>query len=278
MILSRRRIERDKPMISVLNVSAGYGDGAVVSGVSFEVSRGEIVAILGPSGCGKTTLFKVMTGLLHPMEGEVLIQGKRMVYSGAQDQEGLHRAIGVTFQSGALFSSLTLAENVALPLRLNTKLPEETIEQIVAMKLAQVGLSGYDGFLPAEISGGMKKRVAIARAMVMDPPILFLDEPSAGLDPVTSAKLDDTILEINRNLSTTMVVVTHELASIMAIADTAIMLDPEERTVIAQAAPMELKNSSDDPRVRDFFNRSPSGRDEVEAASYRQKAKPHEEE
>lgn len=238
-------------------MTAGYGDTVIVNGVSFDVQEGEIFSILGRSGCGKTTLFKVLMGLVEPLSGEVFIDGDRVVPVGDGTADRFLRKIGVLFQSGALFTSMTIAENVALPLRRQTRLPEETIEHIVRLKLTQVGLGGFEAHLPAELSGGMQKRAALARAMALDPKILFFDEPSAGLDPVTSAQLDRMILEINKSLGTTMIIVTHELASVLAIADRVIMLDRDERTIIAQGSPAELA-ASDDARVRDFFLRAPA--------------------
>ena len=246
------------PLVSVRNVAAGYGDETIIDGVSFDVAPGEIFAILGRSGCGKTTLFKVMMGLLEPYAGEVLIDGEQVVDVVGEAAEGVLRKIGVLFQSGALFTSMTLAENVAFPLRNHTDLSEATIGSLVRLKLSEVGLAGREGSLPAELSGGMRKRAALARAMALDPKILFFDEPSAGLDPVTSAELDEMILQINRSLNTTMVIVTHELPSILAVANRAIMLDREEKKIIAQGTPGDLA-SSEDPRVKSFFHRRPSG-------------------
>lgn len=245
------------PIIVVRNLSAGYGDEIIIRNVSFEVKSGEILAILGRSGCGKTTLFKAMVGLLDPTEGEVIIDGDKVVSVAEGGSERFLRKIGVLFQSGALFTSLSLAENVAVPLQQYTNLPDKTIEQLVVMKLAEVGLTGYERLLPSELSGGMQKRAALARAMAVDPKILFFDEPSAGLDPITSAGLDRTILKINATLGTTMILVTHELASIMTVAHRVIMLDPEEKGIIAEGRPDQLRDHSTDPRVRSFFNRSP---------------------
>ena len=241
------------------NLTAGYGDQIIVRNVSFDVWAGEVFGILGRSGCGKTTLFKAMIGLLKPMEGEIIIDGDRVLPVTEGRSERVLRKIGVLFQSGALFSSMTVAENVAVPMRQYTTLPEGTMEQIVSMKLEAVGLETCERLLPSELSGGMQKRAALARAMVLDPKILLFDEPSAGLDPVTSAGLDRTILKIKESLGTTIVTVTHELPSIFAIADRVIMLDPREGTVIAEGKPEDLRDNSDNARVRDFFLRSASG-------------------
>jgi len=247
-----------QPIISVRNLTAGYGDEIIVRNVSFEVLEGEVFAILGRSGCGKTTLFKALIGLLEPEGGEVIIDGDKVLPVSEGGSEGVLRKIGVLFQSGALFSSMTVAENVALPMKQYTTLPQSTIEQMVLMKLATVGLAGNERMLPSELSGGMQKRAALARAMALDPKILFFDEPSSGLDPVTSAALDRTVLRIKETLGTTIVVVTHELESIFTIADRVILLDRSEKNIVAQGHPLELKEQSGDPRVRDFFNRSAS--------------------
>ncbi len=253
---NRRKTVGSEPLISVRNVTAGYGDVIVINDVSFDVFAGEVVSILGRSGCGKTTLFKVMIGLLRPWSGEVFIDGEKMVPVEDGGSESVLRKIGVMFQSRALFSSMTVAENVALPLQLHTTLSKRTIERVVSIKLNEVGLTGFGEFLPTELSGGMQKRAALARAMALDPSILFFDEPSAGLDPVTSVTLDEAILAINKSLDTTMVIVTHELPSILKISDRAIMLDRDERRVIAQGPPAELMARSEDQRVKDFFNRT----------------------
>jgi phospholipid/cholesterol/gamma-HCH transport system ATP-binding protein len=248
----------------VKNLTVGYGDTVVLQDITFDVFHGEVFAILGRSGCGKSTLFKAMVGLIEPMKGEVFIDGVKVPPVLEGDSERVLRKTGVLFQSGALFSSMTVAENVAFPLKQYTNLAESLIEQLVVLKLADVGLSGREHFLPSELSGGMQKRAALARAMALDPRLLFFDEPSAGLDPVTSAELDQTILKIKSNLGTTIVIVTHELASIFAVADRVIMLDKDERTIVAEGRPRELKKSSHDQRVMDFFNRNPAN---VEAAN-----------
>lgn len=247
-------MEPKDTLISVRNLTMGYGNGVVVRDVSFDISEGDIFAILGRSGCGKTTLFKAIIGLLNPIEGEVFIDGDKVLPVLEGGSERVLRKIGVLFQSGALFSSMTVAENLAFPLRQYTSLPEELIEKIITMRLSEVGLEHAARMLPSELSGGMQKRAALARAMVLDPKILFFDEPSAGLDPVTSAELDNMILKINETLGTTIVLVTHELPSIFKIVQRAVMLDPEEKTVIADGKPSDLRKSQDS-RVRDFFTR-----------------------
>jgi phospholipid/cholesterol/gamma-HCH transport system ATP-binding protein len=242
------------PIISVRNLSAGYGDKPIFSNVSFDIYPGEIFAVMGRSGCGKTTLFKTLVGLLEPMSGEVFIDGEKVLSVSHGTATRLLRKIGVLFQSNALFSSMTLAENVAFPIRQYTTLPETTIGRLVLLKLSEVGLAGCEKLLPSELSGGMQKRAALARAMALDPKILFFDEPSAGLDPVTSRELDHTIEKINRTLGTTIVLVTHELQSVFAIARRVIMLDGAGKGIVAEGTPAELRERHDDPRVRDFFN------------------------
>ncbi|MEW6658324.1 MAG: ATP-binding cassette domain-containing protein [Thermodesulfobacteriota bacterium] len=245
------------PIISVDNLTARFGDNTIFQQVSFQVYPGEILVILGGSGCGKSTLLKHLIGLYQPAAGKVILNGIDMRTEEARELQQVKMGIGVLFQSGALFGSMTLSQNVGLPLQEYTGLSQEEIEEIVKMKLALVNLAGYGNHLPEEISGGMKKRAGLARAMALDPSVLFFDEPSAGLDPISAAELDILIKSINRGLGTTMVVVTHELESIFSIAHRVIMLDKSAQGIIAQGDPRELKEHSPDSRVTDFFNRKP---------------------
>ena len=231
-------------------LTIGWGDRVLMKDVNFEIHRGDIFVILGGSGCGKSTLLRHLVGLEVPKGGSIEIAG-----FGAPTSIVGAPPYGVMFQSGALFGSMTLAENVAVPLETWTDLDDATIDVIVRSRLQLVGLDGFDSFLPSEISGGMKKRAGIARALALDPPMLFLDEPSAGLDPITAVELDDLILTLSKSLGRSIVVVTHELASIFKIGSQCIMLDKQAQGVIAQGNPVELKEKSDDPRVKNFFNR-----------------------
>jgi phospholipid/cholesterol/gamma-HCH transport system ATP-binding protein len=246
------------PVIVVDRLTAGYGENIILEDVSLEVFPGEILVILGGSGCGKSTLMKQMIGIYQPFSGKVLINGIDINVADETAQGKLHRQIGVAFQAGALFGSMTLGENVALPLQEYTDLPEEEIGRIVKMKLGMVNLGGYENHLPEELSGGMQKRAGLARAMALDPRVLFFDEPSAGLDPVTAVEIDILIKNINAGMGITMVVVTHELQSIFNIAHRILMLDKDERGLIAEGDPRELQEHSEDPRVHNFFNRLPS--------------------
>jgi phospholipid/cholesterol/gamma-HCH transport system ATP-binding protein len=248
----------EQPIIVVRDLSVGYGDVPLLRDVSFDVRPGEIFVILGGSGSGKSTLLKNMVGLNEPMSGSVMIDGADIVTASGDERRAILRKIGVMYQSGALFGSMTLSENVRLPLEEYTDLTSREIELIARMKLSIVGLGLFTGHLPAEISGGMQKRAAIARAMALDPMILFLDEPSAGLDPITSAELDALIKRLSRNLGVTFVIVTHELASIYAIADRVIMLDRRTGGIVAEGDPRKLRDESTDPWVRQFFNREPA--------------------
>ena len=218
-----------KPVIVVDRLTAGYGENIILKDVSLKVFPGEILVILGGSGCGKSTLLKQMIGIYQPYSGKVLINGIDINMEDETEQRKLRRQIGVTFQAGALFGSMTLGENVALPLQEYTGLPEEEIDRIVKMKLGMVNLGGYENHLPEELSGGMQKRAGLARAMALDPRVLFFDEPSAGLDPVTAVEIDILIKSINAGMGITMVVVTHELQSIFTIAHRVLMLDKDER-------------------------------------------------
>jgi len=242
-------------VIDVMRISAHFHQNRVFENVTFQVYKGEIFVIVGESGCGKSTLLRSIIGLYRPDHGRVLIQGSDIVKADDETLMTVKRHIGVLFQSGALIGSMTLAENIALPLREHTDLPRDMIDRIVRMKLHLVQLSGYEDHLPSELSGGMKERAGIARAMALDPQILFLDELSAGLDPVTSAGLDKLVKDINAGMGTTMVIVSHELNSIMNIADRVIMLDKAAQGIIAEGDPREIKKSSADPRVYAFFNR-----------------------
>ena len=242
-------------IIQVKNLIARFHEHIILDRISFEVYQGEILVIVGESGCGKSTLLKHLIGLYHPPSGQVLIEGEDITTCDEVEFQKVLRKIGVLYQGSALLSSMTLSENVALPIQEYTDLPHDSIDTMVKMKLTLVNLDGYEHYLPSEISGGMKKRAALARAMALNPTILFFDEPSAGLDPLSSAELDNLIITINRNLGTTMVIVTHELHSIFAVAHRVIMLDARAKGIIAEGNPHELRDKSTNPFVRQFFNR-----------------------
>lgn len=242
-------------MIKVEGLTVRYGENTVLDNVGFEVNAGEIFVIMGGSGCGKSTLLKHVIGIEEPAEGKIWINGTDTSLLDEVELRNLHMGIGMLFQSAALFGSMTVGENVALPLTEFTTLARPDIESVVKMKLGMVELAGYDNHFPAELSGGMKKRAGIARAMALEPAMLFLDEPSAGLDPVTSAGLDLLIKKLNEGTGTTMVIVTHELETIFNIAHRIIMLDRDAKGIIAEGDPRKLKIESTDRRVTDFFNR-----------------------
>jgi phospholipid/cholesterol/gamma-HCH transport system ATP-binding protein len=240
-------------------MTLAYGDRVVLRDLNFTIERGKVFVIMGGSGCGKSTVLRHLIGLGEPASGEVLYGEESFTAAAPEERQRILRRIGVLYQSGALWSSMTLAENIGLPLGEFTDLGPEEIKQVAALKLALVGLRGFEDYYPAEISGGMQKRAGLARAIAMDPDVLFLDEPSAGLDPVSSRLLDELILELRDSLGATVVVVTHELASIFAIADDSIFLDAETRTAIAAGPPKELLARSTDPKVRRFLTRGADG-------------------
>ncbi|CAO3424431.1 ABC transporter ATP-binding protein [Azospirillum doebereinerae] len=247
------------PRILVRNLDMAFDGFVVQRDITFSVARGAIFVIMGDSGCGKSTMLKHMIGLIRPARGDVLYDGASF-WAGDLDQRmEASRRFGVLFQSGALWSSMTLAENVALPLGLHTTLGAREVAELVRLKLALVGLRGFEDYYPSEISGGMRKRAGLARAMALDPDILFLDEPSAGLDPLSSHRLDDLILELRDSLGSTVVIVTHELASIFAIADDSVFLDAETRTAIAHGNPRVLLDHAEHPKVREFLRRGEPG-------------------
>ena len=245
----------DSPAIEVTGLECGYDDRVLLKDVAFTVARGEIFFIIGGSGCGKSTLLRHLVGLRAPTAGTVKFFGQSFTDADTTARRALLKTFGMLFQSGALWSSLTLRKNVALPLEEYTTLAPREIEELATLKLAQVGLSGFEDYYPTEISGGMRKRAGLARALALDPAIVFFDEPSAGLDPVTSRKLDELIVQIRDTFGTTIVVVSHELASIFDIADRVIMLDRGTQGIIAEGPPRTLAAASRDPRVTEFLRR-----------------------
>jgi len=243
------------PEIQVTGLSIGYGTRVLMEDLNFEVKRGEIFFIMGGSGCGKSTLLKHLIGLYEPLRGDITLRGRSIVNATEEQRLEIMRTFGVTYQGGALFGSLTVAENVAMPLEEYTDLKRAEIAAVVEAKLGLVGLKGFGDFMPGELSGGMCKRAGLARALALDPTLLFFDEPSAGLDPVSSAELDRLILDLRDRLGATVVVISHELDSVMSIADRIIMLDKTRRGIIAAGDPRELRDGCDDPGVRRFLNR-----------------------
>lgn len=233
-----------------------YGDFVLMKDLTFDVNQGEIFVIMGGSGCGKSTLLRHLIGLKEPHTGDIYFGDVNFTQSDRAARDAVRRRIGVLFQSGALYSSLTLAENIGLPLEESLPdLPRGDVREVASLKLSLVGLAGFEDFYPSEISGGMRKRAGLARALALDPEILCIDEPSAGLDPISSKLLDELILQLRDSLGTTVVMVTHELASIFDIATTSLFLDVESRTMTAMGPPKELRDHSDDPEVREFLNR-----------------------
>jgi len=241
--------------ITVKNLKMTYDDFVVQKNLNFEIKRGEVFVVMGGSGCGKSTLLRHMIGLHKPAAGNIFYDKKNFWKADDDERNEIMRGFGVLYQSGALWSSMTLGENIELPLGEYTDLTPSEIKEVVSLKLSLVGLAGYEEFYPAELSGGMQKRAGLARAMALDPDILFFDEPSAGLDPVNARLLDELILELRDSLGATVVMVTHELASIFAVADNAVFLDPEKKTMTALGNPKKLLKSSKDPKVLNFLTR-----------------------
>lgn len=245
----------NKAIIDVQDLSVGYGDYVLLHDATYHVNRGDVFIIMGGSGCGKSSMLRVLTGLISPLKGNIIIDGIDIAKADERDVQRIRKKSGILYQSGALFSSMTLAENIILPLQQYSDYSPQTIKELAGLKLALVGLKGFDDFYPSEISGGMKKRAGLARALALDPEIVYFDEPSAGLDPISSRNLDDLILEINQSLGTTIVVVTHELSSIFAIGNNSIFLDADTRTILAKGNPHELLKNPPNEKVYKFLTR-----------------------
>jgi phospholipid/cholesterol/gamma-HCH transport system ATP-binding protein len=247
---------KSTPAIQAIDLTVGYGDTVVLKNINFSIEKGEIFVIIGGSGCGKSTILKHLIGLYEPMKGDILINGKSIVRADAEEKRMMMRTFGVLYQSSALFSALSIAENIALPIEEYTDLSENEICARINEKLNLVGLDGVGSKMPSELSGGMKKRAALARALALNPEILFFDEPSTSLDPVTAAMLDRLIIDLRNRLGTTMVIVTHDLDSIFAISDRVIMLDTETKSIIARGKPNEIRKDNPTPSVKEFLFRS----------------------
>ena len=246
----------DIPHLDTRNLTMAYGDVVIQENLNFTVKHGEIFIIMGGSGCGKSTLLRHLVGLMEPASGDIFVDGVNLWQASIKERNQIISHNGVLYQGGALWSSMTLGENIALPLTEYSDLNQKQIEEVIAYKLSLVGLAGFKDYYPSEISGGMRKRAGLARAMALDPNILFFDEPSAGLDPISSRLLDDLIMELRDSLGATVVIVSHELESIFTVGDNAIFLDPDEKTIIATGPPKELLKHSDDPRVLNFLTRT----------------------
>ena len=246
----------DTPHLNICNLTMTYGDVIIQKNLNFTVNYGEVFIIMGGSGCGKSTLLRHLVGLMEPSNGDVFVGGVNLWQASTDERNQIISRNGVLYQGGALWSSMTLAENIALPLNEYSDLNQKQVQEVISYKLSLVGLAGFEDYYPSEISGGMRKRAGLARAMALDPEILFFDEPSAGLDPVSSRLLDDLILELRDSLGATVVIVSHELASIFAVGDNSIFLDPDEKTIIASGSPKKLLETSDDPRVKQFLTRT----------------------
>lgn len=244
-----------EPIITVKDLRVAYGDFVLFDDISFEVNKGDVFIIMGASGCGKSSLLRVLTGLVVPVKGDVLVDGKEFLRAGAKEKNAIMQKCGVMYQSGALFSSMTLKENVKMPLELYSSFSAKEIDEIASYKLALTGLAGFDDFYPSEISGGMKKRAALARALALSPKILYCDEPSAGLDPISSKRLDDLISELNQTLGTTFVIVTHELQSIFSIGTNSIFLDGKIKNITGRGNPNTLLKNPPNEEIYEFLTR-----------------------